>query len=208
MTDSPEEFEEKEESFAKTLSEASESMSEVSEELDSALWVGRISMAWDAIRSAATATQDASEWLVAWMPATIALQKIGARVLEIGSAIRQNVTEDEGPDLSEEILLQFRDDLAALADVFPDAGHILGGVEVVDAAVERVLESDLAREQGMNLLRGIERLTSDLVGAMIGIWMNPEAFEITPEQATLYLTRVEALLQRLIDRIVDQYRPD
>ncbi len=180
-----------------------ESLSEVSEELDSKLWQGRFANAWDAIREAAGATQNAREWMAAWIPAGLALQQIAMRSTELTGALRSVVLDGEEFDLDEEFIESFREELRGLADVFPDAGHLFVGVEVIDAAVDRTLQSEAAREEARTLMAGVENLVGDIVASMIDIWLDPERFTITPEQAAIYLNRVEAILQRLIDRIIE-----
>jgi len=180
-----------------------EGLSEVSEELDSNRWKIRFEAIVAALSAVAARRESLTEWLTVWLPAGMALQKLG---MTLGSLLFSLSTAIKGasePDVfKHEVLSTLREDFEDVVETFPDASQWLLGVDELDHLIRAIIEDPSARATMTEVGSAVTKLLDDVIGRMLEVILHDgESHSVDVAGMTHWIENLEAIIQSALDRV-------
>lgn len=171
-------------------------LSEVSEELDSNLWMGRLKVVWDSIQP--------QDWVEVWMPVWKSGWGLSATLYTFQRALR-------GVDLSREelgeLLSEMIDDLSAMKESFPDAGQVFLGIERLDTLVSSLADHPDFQVWKAEFSSALSRLVDDIVSKGLDLLINPQSANLYEIPLARALQTLELIASRVVEELLRSRRP-
>lgn len=180
-----------------------EELSEVSEEFDAGRWKARFDALVSAVSAVASSREAFVDWLMVWLPAVMALQKLGMTLGRLVLALRAALVSSADPDVfRDDVVAALREDFDDLVDAFPDAGHWLLGVDELDRMIRAVLDDPTAREKVAEVGGAVTTMVDDVLARMVEVLLTPEkAKSVDVAAVSRWVENLEAVLQAALDRL-------
>ena len=180
-----------------------DSLSEVSEELDSNRWKIRFESLVAAVSAVAAQRESLTDWLMTWLPAGMAVQKLGMTLgrllLSLSSAIKGSAEPDVFRD---EVLKTLREDFEDVVEAFPDASQWLLGVDELDRLIRAVIEDPSARATVTEVGTALTQLLDDVIARMLEVILRDgESRSVDVLGMTHWIENLEAIIQSALDRL-------
>jgi len=166
-------------------------LSEVSEELDSNLWLGRLKVVWDSIQP--------QEWVDSWIPLFRAGWGLAETLYAFQIALRG---VDPSQDDLGEILAEMVEDLKAMGESFPDAGQVFLGIERIDTLVRSLADHPDFQGWKSEFFGAISRLVDDIVSKGLDLLLNPESAGLYEVPLTRMLQTLELIAGRVVEELL------
>lgn len=180
-----------------------DSLSEVSEEFDTSRWKTRFESLVAAVTGAAARREGLTEWLMVWLPAGMALQKLSVTLGSLLYSLSGALKGAENPDvLKNDVLSALREDFEDLVEAFPDASQWLLDVDELDRLIRAVVEDPTARATMNEAGTALTQLLDDVIGRMLDVILHTgESREVDVLGMTHWLENLEAIIQAALDRV-------
>lgn len=180
-----------------------DSLSEVSEELDANRWKIRFEAIVAAVSAVAARREGLTEWMIIWLPAGMALQKLGMTLGSLLFSLSNAIKGSTEPDVfRDEVLKNIRDDFEDIVEVFPDASQWLLGVDELDRLIRAVVEDPSARATMTEVGTALTQLLDDVIGRMLEVILRDgESRSVDVTGMTHWIENLEAIIQAALDRL-------
>ncbi len=178
-------------------------LSEVSEELDANRWKIRFEAIVAAVSAVAARREGLAEWVMVWLPAGMALQKLGMTLGRLLFSLSNAIKGSAEPDVfRDQVLQNLREDFEDIVEVFPDASQWLLGVDELDRLIRAVVEDPSARATITEVGTALTQLLDDVIGRMLEVILSDgESRSVDVTGMTHWIENLEVIIQAALDRL-------